>query len=48
MATIGLDKLYYSVIEEDDSGLETYGTPKQLAKATSAELSIDLAEATLY
>ena len=33
MATIGLDKLYYSKITEDASGIETYETPKTLAKA---------------
>ena len=48
MATIGLDKLYYATITEDASGNETYGTPKQLAKAITAELSIELNEATLY
>ena len=48
MATIGLDKLYYAKITEDASGNETYGTPLQLAKAMTAELSVELAEATLY
>lgn len=48
MATIGLDKLYYAKITEDANGDETYGTPKQLAKAISADLSIELNEATLY
>ena len=48
MATIGLDKLYYSKITEDASGNETYATPTVLAKAISAELSVELAEATLY
>lgn len=48
MATIGLDKLYYAPITEDANGNETYGTPVQLAKAISAELSIELNEATLY
>lgn len=48
MATIGLDKLFYAPITEDASGNETYGTPVQLAKAISAELSVELAEATLY
>ncbi len=33
MATIGLDKLYYAPITEDESGLETYGEPAVLAKA---------------
>ena len=48
MATIGLDKLYYAPITEDENGEETYGTPVQLAKAISAELSVELAEGTLY
>ena len=48
MATIGLDKLYYSPITEDSNGNETYGTPVQLAKAISAELSVELNEAILY
>lgn len=48
MATIGLDKLFYSKITEDTDGSETYETPVQLAKAMSAELSVELAEATLY
>lgn len=48
MATIGLDKLYYANITEDTNGDESYGTPIQLAKAISADLSIELAEATLY
>lgn len=48
MATIGLDKLFYAKITEDEKGDETYATPAQLAKAMSAELSVELAEATLY
>lgn len=48
MATIGLDKLFYSKITEDTDGNETYESPVQLAKAMSAELSVELAEATLY
>lgn len=48
MATIGLDKLFYAKITEDTEGNETYGTPAQLAKAISADLSVELAEATLY
>ncbi|GHV09603.1 hypothetical protein FACS1894217_14200 [Clostridia bacterium] len=49
MATIGLDKLYYAPITEAaQTGIETYGTPVMLAKAISAELSVELAEATLY
>ena len=48
MATIGLDKLYYAKITEDEAGEETYETPVPLAKAMTAELSVELAEATLY
>ena len=48
MATIGLDKLYYATFTEDEQGAETYDTPKPLAKAISAELSVELAEAILY
>ena len=48
MATIGLDKLYYAKITEDAGGIETYASPQQLAKAISADLSVELAEATLY
>ena len=48
MATIGLDKLFYSKISEDASGNETYATPVALAKAIKADLSVELAEATLY
>lgn len=49
MATIGLDRLYFAPITESPiTGDETYGTPVMLAKAISAELSIELAEATLW
>lgn len=48
MATIGLDKLYYSKITEDSDGNETYATPSILAKAMTADLSVELDEATLY
>jgi phi13 family phage major tail protein len=48
MATIGLDSLYYAKITEDANGIEAYGTPRVLAKAMSAELSIELVEAILY
>ena len=48
MATIGLDKLYYAKITEDNDGNETYETPTPLAKAMTADLSVELAEATLY
>ena len=49
MATIGLDKLYYATITEaQDTGEETYGTPKKLAEAISVELSVESAEGSLY
>ena len=48
MATIGLDRLFYAKITEAANGDETYAAPVQLAKAISADLSIELAEATLY
>ena len=48
MATIGLDRLYYPKITENENGEETYATPVPLAKAITAELSVELAEATLY
>ena len=48
LATIGLDMLYFSKITEDDDGNETYGTPEKLAKAISADLSVELVEAILY
>lgn len=48
MATIGLDKLHLAEITEDEQGNETYATPTVFAKAISADLSIELNEATLY
>lgn len=48
MATIGLDRLYYSKITEDANGEETYAVPSVLAKAITAELSVELVEAILY
>ncbi|MGQ4534328.1 hypothetical protein ACUH9Y_04400 [Dermabacteraceae bacterium P13115] len=47
-ATIGLDKFYYSTVIENNTGEETCATPKPLAKAISAELSMELAEAIFY
>ncbi len=48
MSTIGLDSLYYAKITEDAHGDETYSSPIKLAKAMTAELSVELAEATLF
>jgi phi13 family phage major tail protein len=49
MATVGLDRLYYAPITEAaGTGDETYGAPVMLAKAISAELSVEIAEAVLY
>ena len=48
MSTIGLDRLVYARITEDADGNETYGLPRTLAKAIDADLSVEVAEATLY
>ena len=48
MATIGLDMLHFAKITEDENGEEIYGTPEKLAKAISADLSVELVEAILY
>ncbi len=48
MSTIGLDSLFYAKITEDLDGNETYGNPIPLAKAMTAELSVDPAEAQLF
>lgn len=48
MATIGLDKLFYANIEEDELGNETYDNPRVLAKAMTADLTVELNEAVLY
>lgn len=48
MATIGLRDLYRAPITEAADGTETYGTPVRMAKAISAELSVEVAEAILY
>ena len=42
MATIGLDKLFYANIEEDELGYETYDNPRVLAKAMTADLTVEL------
>ena len=48
MATIGLDKLFYANINEDEQGYESYDDPQVLAKAMTADLTVELNEATLY
>lgn len=48
MASIGLRDLYIAEITSAEGQPEVYGTPEQLAKAISAELSIKVAEAILY
>lgn len=48
MATIGLRDLYFSIITEDASGYETYGTPEKLAPAISVNLGLNYSEAPLY
>ena len=47
MATIGLNDMHYATITEGE-GSVTYGTPTRMAKAISAELSVEYAEGTLY
>ena len=47
MATIGLKDLYMSKITQSGE-TETYGTPVRLAKAISAEMSVETAEEILY
>lgn len=48
MATIGLRDLYRAAVTVGEDGKETYGTPSRMAKAISAELSVEVAEAILY
>ena len=48
MATIGLRDLFYAPITTATDGKETYGTPVRMAKAINADLSVEVAEATLY
>ena len=48
MATIGLDKPYFSIITEDANGQETYGTPEVMAKAIQVDLTVNTSTATLY
>ena len=45
--TIGLKDLYYAIITETD-GVETYGAPKKMSEAMTADLSVKTADATLY
>lgn len=44
---IGLKDLFYAIINEQE-GVETYGTPKKMAKVMEADLSVDTATETLY
>ena len=46
--TLGLKDLYYAVITEGANSKETYGTPKKLAGAMTADLSITTADGKLY
>lgn len=45
--TTGLKDLYFAPITMTD-GKETYGTPVKMAEAITADLSVNVAEATLY
>ena len=46
--TLGLKDLYYAVINEGENGAETYDTPKKMAGAMTADLSITTADGKLY
>lgn len=48
MATIGLRDLYRAPITVGLEGAEEYGSPVRMAKAISAELTVETAEAVLY
>ena len=48
MATIGLDKPYYSIITEGSGGVETYAAPVSMGKAISAEITLEFSEGDLY
>lgn len=48
MATVGLRDLYRAPITIAENGAETYGAPVRMAKAISAELAVEVAEAVLY
>lgn len=45
--TLGLKDLHYAVCTEAD-GAESYGTPKKMAEAMSADLSVKTADGSLY
>lgn len=45
--TLGLRDLFYAICTETD-GIETYGTPKKLAEAMTADLSVKTADGSLY
>ena len=45
--TLGLKDLYYAVCTEAD-GAESYGAPKKMAEAMSADLSVKTADGSLY
>lgn len=45
--TLGLKDLFYAVCKETD-GVESYETPKKLAEAMSADLSVKTTSADLY
>ena len=44
--TLGLKDLYYAVCTEAEA--ESYGTPKKMAEAMSADLSVKTADGSLY
>ena len=51
MATVGLKDLYYAKITEstaENATKTTYDVPKRMAKAISADLTVEVAEGTLH
>lgn len=46
--TTGLNDLYFAPITVDTDGTESWGTPTKMAAAITADLSVNVAEATLY
>lgn len=45
--TLGLKDLYYAICTEAN-GVEKYGTPKKMAEAMTADLSVKTADGSLY
>lgn len=48
MASVGLKDLYIAKVTEKEGLPDEYGTPRRLAKAIKADMSVEVAEAILY